>query len=351
MSRRSRLRSGRLGSRRNSHPRVVIPRRHWCSPVEARRRFDRRSRGRDLEATQKILPNRRSSSGTGWSAPALRGVRGGLALRTKLEPLPSSRRPGLSQRVLWTLYLSYSAAIRAKQPSPEGLPDLLFRPNRPRVRANPSSEAAMTTKTLRYGGDARESLQAGLDTLANAVKTTLGPAGRTHPDPRSASGRLLARAQHPPGAPDSLRTTTSCGHGAIRPLHVVLSRLRVARSTEGGEMVRASDPSGSRASDSAPVPAWAPHSGRAVPWAPESDPWPDRASVRCRSGAPERGQRPTDGSSLRPTPAIGRSSCPCSTPACVAKRDHPQTEHTHCRKSHDEGSKEHGPSPPVVVES
>src|SRR5574340_1742837 len=36
----------------------------------------------------------------------------------------------------------------------------------------------MTTRTLRYGNEARQSLQSGLDTLADAVKRTLGPAGR-----------------------------------------------------------------------------------------------------------------------------------------------------------------------------
>jgi chaperonin GroEL len=36
----------------------------------------------------------------------------------------------------------------------------------------------MTARAIRYGDDARQSLQAGLDLLANAVKATLGPAGR-----------------------------------------------------------------------------------------------------------------------------------------------------------------------------
>jgi chaperonin GroEL len=35
----------------------------------------------------------------------------------------------------------------------------------------------MTARALRYGDDARQSLQDGLDILANAVKTTLGPCG------------------------------------------------------------------------------------------------------------------------------------------------------------------------------
>jgi chaperonin GroEL len=36
----------------------------------------------------------------------------------------------------------------------------------------------MPAHTIRYGGDAREALQAGVDLLADAVKATLGPAGR-----------------------------------------------------------------------------------------------------------------------------------------------------------------------------
>ncbi len=36
----------------------------------------------------------------------------------------------------------------------------------------------MTACALRYGDDARQSLQDGLDVLANAVKATLGPGGR-----------------------------------------------------------------------------------------------------------------------------------------------------------------------------
>jgi len=36
----------------------------------------------------------------------------------------------------------------------------------------------MAAKEVRFGGDARQRMQRGVDTLANAVKVTLGPRGR-----------------------------------------------------------------------------------------------------------------------------------------------------------------------------
>jgi len=54
----------------------------------------------------------------------------------------------------------------------------------------------MTASSLRYGDEARESLQDGLDILANAVKTTLGPRGhnvyRGERLPRRLDGRVVS---------------------------------------------------------------------------------------------------------------------------------------------------------------
>ena len=50
----------------------------------------------------------------------------------------------------------------------------------------------MAAKDVRFAGDAREKMLRGVDILANAVKVTLGPKGRT-----SCSTRASARPASP----------------------------------------------------------------------------------------------------------------------------------------------------------
>ena len=53
----------------------------------------------------------------------------------------------------------------------------------------------MAAKEVRFSGDAREKMLRGVDTLANAVKVTLGPKGRNGAL-RPLSGRAFVR-RHP----------------------------------------------------------------------------------------------------------------------------------------------------------
>ena len=51
----------------------------------------------------------------------------------------------------------------------------------------------MAAKDLRFGGDARQRMLRGVDILADAVKVTLGPKGRTWCSTRASAPRASPR--------------------------------------------------------------------------------------------------------------------------------------------------------------